>query len=95
MTTLIATGDHVLRKVSGLLPFAWYQDHGPNYKAQDRNDGLIYLAGFSTRYQAEQWARKEGIMSCAPESGETDKQTNLSPQNDKQTEPAEDPQGEL
>lgn len=62
MRTLISTGDHVLGQVLGQLPFCWYADHGPSYRAEGRNDGLVYIGGFSTREKAEEWAVREGIM---------------------------------
>lgn len=44
------------------LPFCWYVDAGPGYRAAFRDDGLIYRAGFRTREAAEDWAKKEGIL---------------------------------
>ena len=44
-------------------PFCWYFDAGPDHKADFRDDGLIYRAGFKTREEAEAWAKKEGIVS--------------------------------
>lgn len=34
------------------LPYCWFCDHSP-YKAEMRDDGLIYLSGHKTREDAE------------------------------------------
>lgn len=68
MKTIIAVDRYVLADLGTRghpLPFCWYQDHGPAYKAQGRDDGLIYIGGFSTRAEAEAWAVKQGIMHDA------------------------------
>jgi hypothetical protein len=65
MKTLIAVRSHILAYTGSKgfpLPFHWYADHGPEYIAQGRQDGLIYIGGFSTREKAEEWAIKQGIM---------------------------------
>lgn len=63
MSVLIAVGEHSLVNTRDhALPFCWYEDHGPDYKAKSRNDGMIYIGGFATREKAEAWAVKQGIM---------------------------------
>lgn len=63
MKIIIAIDGWSLRKVvCGLLPFCWFYDYGPTYKAAFRDDGLVYRAGFATQAEAEAWAKKEGIM---------------------------------
>lgn len=50
------------REKCHLLPFCWYVDAGPGFRAAFRDDGLIYRAGFRTREAAEAWGRQEGIL---------------------------------
>lgn len=68
MKTIIAVDGHVLADLGTRghpLPFCWYADHGPAYKAQGGDEGLIYIGGFSTREAAEAWAVKQGILHDA------------------------------
>lgn len=62
MKTLIAVGNYVLARVNcGILPYCWYQDF-EGYKAKNRNDGLIYIGGFTTQAKAEAWGIKQGYL---------------------------------
>lgn len=65
MKTIIAINEYSLVDLGSRgspLPFCWYKDI-EGYKAEGRDDGWIYISGFSTRAKAEAWAVKEGIIT--------------------------------
>jgi hypothetical protein len=40
---------------AAMLPYSWYEDHGNRFRADGRNDGLIYISGHQTAAQAHEY----------------------------------------
>ena len=45
-----------------ILPVCWYWHGGNGYKAEERDDGLIYRAGFKTEDEAIAWGKKQDMV---------------------------------
>ncbi len=73
MAILISSGKHTLEHSARdyPLPYQWFEQHDI---AQGRDDGMIYIGGFSTRERAEAWAVRRGIM---PDINHSDPQGEL------------------
>ena len=70
MRALVLHGDHELYHCSGILPFCWFKNFGEHYKAQGRDDGLIYIGAFKTKEAAIDWAQKKGIIPAQDPQGD-------------------------